>query len=142
MALGAALAADGRKTFCLVGDGGLQVNIGELITLVQEKADVVILLMNDCGYGVIRNIQDAHYGGRRYYSDLHTPDFGALAAAIGLPHYRVRDLGAMRQVLPEAVAMRGPVMVEIDMQSIGGFTKQFAGPPVRKLAALEEDTHG
>ena len=142
MALGAALAADGRKTFCLVGDGGLQVNIGELITLVQEKADVVILLMNDCGYGVIRNIQDAQYGGRRYYSDLHTPDFGALAAAIGLPHYRVPDLGAMRQVLPEAVAMRGPVMVEIDMQSIGGFTKQFAGPPVRKPAALEEDTHG
>ena len=142
MALGAALAADGRKTFCLVGDGGLQVNIGELITLVQEKADVVILLMNDCGYGVIRNIQDAQYGGRRYYSDLHTPDFGALAAAIGLPHYRVRDLGAMRQLLPEAVAMHGPVMVEIDMQSIGGFTKQFAGPPVRKPAALEEDTHG
>jgi acetolactate synthase-1/2/3 large subunit len=142
MALGAALAANGRKTFCLVGDGGLQVNIGELITLVQEKADVVILLMNDRGYGVIRNIQDALYGGRRYYSDLHTPDFGALAAAIELPHYRVRDLGAMRQVLPEAVAVRGPVMVEIDMPSIGGFTKQFAGPPVRKLAALEEDSHG
>jgi acetolactate synthase I/II/III large subunit len=141
MALGAALAADGRKTFCLVGDGGLQVNIGELATLVQEKADAVVLLMNDRGYGVIRNIQDAQYGGRRYYSDLHTPDFGAFAAAIGLPHYRVRDLGAMRQVLPEAVAMRGPVMVEIDMESIGGFTKQFAGPPMRKLDALEEDTH-
>src|SRR5262249_49088888 len=68
MAVGAALAADGRKTLCLVGDGGLQVNMGELGTLVQEKADAVILLMNDCGYGGIRNIQDAYYDGRRYYS--------------------------------------------------------------------------
>ena len=138
MALGAALAADGRKTLCLVGDGGLQVNIGELNTLVQEKADVVVLLMNDRGYGVIRNIQDAYYGGRRYYSDLHTPDFGALAVALGLPHYRVSDLSAVGDVLRKAVAMRGPAIVEIDMQSIGGFAKQFAGPPVRKLEVVKD----
>ena len=138
MALGAALAADGRKTLCLVGDGGLQVNIGELATLVQEKADVVILLMNDRGYGVIRNIQDAHYGGRRYYSDLHTPDFGALAASLGLPHHGVRDLGTVGDVLRKAVATQGPVIVEIDMPSIGGFAKQFAGPPVRKLETVQD----
>jgi acetolactate synthase-1/2/3 large subunit len=138
MALGAALAAEGRKTLCLVGDGGLQVNIGELNTLVQEKADVVVLLMNDGGYGVIRNIQDAYYGGRRYYSDLHTPDFSALAAALGLPHYRVSDLRAVGDVLRKAVAGRGPVIVEIDMQSVGGFAKQFAGPPVRKLEVVRD----
>ena len=138
MAVGAALAADDRKTLCLVGDGGLQVNIGELNTLVQEKADVVVLLMNDRGYGVIRNIQDAYYGGRRYYSDLHTPDFGALAAAVGLPHYRVSNLGAVGDVLRKAVTSRGPVIVEIDMQSIGGFAKQFAGPPVRKLEIVKD----
>jgi acetolactate synthase-1/2/3 large subunit len=138
MAVGAALAAEGRTTLCLVGDGGLQVNIGELNTLVQEKADVVVLLMNDRGYGVIRNIQDAHYGGRRYYSDLHTPDFGALAAAVGLPHYGVSDLGAVGDVLRKALALRGPAIVEIDMPSIGGFAKQFAGPPVRKLEAVKD----
>jgi acetolactate synthase I/II/III large subunit len=138
MAVGAALAAAGRKTLCLVGDGGLQVNIGELGTLAQEKIDAVILLMNDGGYGVIRNIQDAYYGGRRYYSDLHTPDFGALAAALGLPHYHVSDLGAVGDVLRKAVARRGPVIVEIDMQSIGGFAKQFAGPPVRKLEVVRD----
>ena len=138
MAVGAALAADGRKTLCLVGDGGLQVNLGELGTLVQEKIDAVVLLMNDRGYGVIRNIQDAYYGGRRYYSDLHAPDFGALAAALGLPHHRVGDLRDVGDVLSKAVAMRGPVLVEIDMNSIGGFAKQFAGPPVRKLEVLKD----
>jgi acetolactate synthase-1/2/3 large subunit len=135
MAIGAALAAGNRKTLCLVGDGGLQVNIGELATLVQEKADVAVLLMNDGGYGVIRNIQDAYYGGRRYYSDLHTPDFAALARAIALPHHRVDDLGKLGATLKNALAQRGPALIEIDMTAIGPFAKQFAGPPVRKAAA-------
>jgi acetolactate synthase-1/2/3 large subunit len=134
MAIGAALAAGDRKTLCLVGDGGLQVNIGELATLVQEKADVVVLLMNDGGYGVIRNIQDAYYGGRRYFSDLHTPDFAGLAQSLALPHHRVGDLGQIGATLRDALARRGPVLIEIDMAAIGPFAKQFAGPPVRKTS--------
>ena len=135
MGIGAALAAGNRKTFCLVGDGGLQVNIGELATLVQEKANVLVLLMNDRGYGVIRNIQDAHYGGRRYYADLHTPDFEQLAQSIALPFHRVRDLGALGATLRDALAQPGPAVVEIDMTAIGPFAQQFSGPPVRKTAA-------
>jgi len=132
MGIGAALAAGDRKTFCLVGDGGLQVNIGELATLVQEKANVLVLLMNDRGYGVIRNIQDAHYGGRRYYADLHTPDFEQLTQSIALPFHRVRDLGALGATLRDALAQPGPAVVEIDMTAIGPFARQFSGPPVRK----------
>jgi acetolactate synthase-1/2/3 large subunit len=134
MAIGAALAAGDRKTLCLVGDGGLQVNIGELATLVQEKADVLVLLMNDRGYGVIRNIQDAHYGGRRYYADLHTPDFERLAQSIALPFHRVRDLGQIGATLRDALARPGPAAIEIDMTAIGPFAQQFSGPPVRKGA--------
>ncbi len=135
MAIGAALAAGDRKTLCLVGDGGLQVNIGELATLVQEKANVLVLLMNDRGYGVIRNIQDAHYGGRRYYADLHTPDFEQLAQSIALPFHRVRDFGQVGATLRDALARTGPVVIEIDMTAIGPFAQQFSGPPVRKGAA-------
>jgi acetolactate synthase-1/2/3 large subunit len=132
MAAGAALAAGGRKSFCLVGDGGLQVNLGELTTLVQEQADVVVVLMNDRGYGVIRNIQDAQYGGRRYYADLHTPDFGALAQSIGLPFQRVRELAAIDGALKDAAARRGPTLIEVDMVAVGPFAQAFAGPPVKK----------
>jgi acetolactate synthase-1/2/3 large subunit len=135
MAIGAALAAGDRKTLCLVGDGGLQVNIGELATLVQEKANVLVLLMNDRGYGVIRNIQDAQYGGRRYYADLHTPDFERLAQSIALPFHRVRDLGQVGATLRDALAQQGPVAVEIDMTAIGPFAQAFSGPPVKKTAA-------
>lgn len=134
MAIGAALAAGGRKTLCLVGDGGLQVNLGELATLVQEQADVIVVLMNDRGYGVIRNIQDAQYGGRRYYADLHTPDFERLAQSIALPFHRVRDLAAVEGVLKDAMGRHGPTLVEIDMVAVGPFANAFAGPPVKTTA--------
>ena len=60
-----------------------------MLTAVEEKAEIVFVLMNDHGYGVIRNIQDAQYRSRYAYSALHTPDFAQLAASFGLPHQRV-----------------------------------------------------
>ena len=72
-----------------VGDGGLSLNLGELATLAQEKANVTLLIMNDGGYGVMRGIQDKYFGGRQYYNELHTPDFTLLAQAIGLQAWSV-----------------------------------------------------
>ncbi len=131
MAIGAALAAPGRKTVALVGDGGLALSLGEIATLVQERADVALIAMNDRGYGVIRNIQDRGYGGRHLYTDLALPDLAALAGGLGLPFRRVGDVAGMRAALDRAIAADGPSMVEIDMTAIGPFAIPFAGPPVR-----------
>jgi acetolactate synthase-1/2/3 large subunit len=136
MAIGASIAAAGKKTLCLVGDGGLQLNLGELVTLVQEKADVLVVLMNDRGYGVIRNIWDAAYGGRRAYADLHTPDFAKLAQSIALPHRSIKNRSEFQSTLRAAFAQRGPVLVEVDMTTVGPYAAAFAGPPVRKVEAL------
>ena len=132
MAVGAALAADGRKTVALSGDGGFYVSLGELATVVQENVDVAFLVMNDKGYGVIRNIQDAKFGGRRHYADLHMPDFADLSRTMGLPYHRVAEAGEMAPALEAAFAVDGPALVEIDMTAIGPFARPFAGPPVRK----------
>jgi acetolactate synthase I/II/III large subunit len=134
MAIGAAIGSK-RKTICLVGDGGLQLSLGELATLVQEKVDVVVVLMNDRGYGVIRNIWDAQYGGRRAYSDLHTPDFAKLAQAISLKYLRIHERTGFPSALKEAFAQHGPVLVEVDMLAVGPYAAAFAGPPVRKVEA-------
>ena len=94
MAVGAACAGEAAKVIALLGDGGTMVNLGELATAVDAGRISSFILMNDRGYGVIRNIQDAQFGGRRHYADLHTPDFGLIcAAAFGLPH---RARGAHR----------------------------------------------
>jgi acetolactate synthase-1/2/3 large subunit len=129
MAIGAALAGTPAKTIALIGDGGAMVNLGELATAVDAQANVVFVLMNDRGYGVIRNIQDAQFGGRRYYADLHTPDFRLLAAALGLPHQRVSRIAEFERALDHALAASGPQLVEVDMAAIGPFAESFAGPP-------------
>jgi acetolactate synthase-1/2/3 large subunit len=131
MAIGAALGRPDMKTVALVGDGGFALAQGEIVTAVQERANVVFILMNDLGYGVIRNIQDAHYGGRRAYADLVTPDFAKLAASIGLAHKRVASVAAFDEAFTAALAAPGPSLVEVDMTALGPFAKPFAGPPVR-----------
>jgi len=136
MSVGAALAASHgnpkRKTVALSGDGGLMLNIGELATLKQEQANVVLVVMNDRGYGVIRNIQDAQYGARRAYVDLVTPDFAQLTGSLGIAHIPLKAIAETREVLARAFAIPGPVMVEVDMNAIGPFASAFAGPPVKK----------
>ena len=143
MAIGAAVGAEatgsGRKTFCLAGDGGFILNLGELATMVQERCNLVVVLMNDQGYGVIKNIQDAQYGGRRCYVDLHTPDYAQLCASLALPHARCSDLAQLPALLAQAVDRQGPFLLEIDMLSIGAFKSAFAGPPtntVQQIPAL------
>jgi acetolactate synthase I/II/III large subunit len=129
MAVGAALAGAQAKTIALIGDGGAMVNLGELATVVEAKADVAFILMNDRGYGVIRNIQDAQFGGRRHYADLHTPDFKLIAAALGIAHQRVSRAEDFDQALARALSAGGPQLVEVDMAAIGPFAESFAGPP-------------
>jgi acetolactate synthase-1/2/3 large subunit len=130
-AIGAAATQSGKKTFCLAGDGGFILNLGELATAVQERADMVIVLMNDRGYGVIKNIQDAQYGGRRHYVDLHTPDYALLSKSLSLRHARVSKLDDIGAALGTALSEPGPFLLEIDMLSIGSFKTAFAGPPVK-----------
>ena len=135
MAIGAAVGAaayrTGHKTFCLAGDGGFILNLGELATAVQEHADLTIVLMNDKSYGVIKNIQDAQYGGRRVYAELHTPDYAKLAEAMGFKHRRITHLNEARGALAELAGHAGPSMLEVDMLAVGSFKTAFAGPPIK-----------
>ncbi len=129
MAAGAALAAPGVKTIGLVGDGGAMLGIAELGTLVDEACEAVIVLMNDRAYGVIENIQDAQYGGRKVYTRLGRFRFDLACATVGLRHVPVSDVHAFPAVLDEALNRTGPTLIEVDMVAIGPFAETFAGPP-------------
>lgn len=133
MGIGAALANAqhrlGRKTVVLSGDGGFMLNVGELACAVQERADVLVLLMNDSRYGVIRNIQDALYGSRHCYVDLVNPDFATFCQSLQVPFWRVGDATQIESVLRTAWQTSGPAVVEIDMAAWGPFPVKFAGPP-------------
>ena len=129
LAIGAALGAPDRKVVALCGDGGFALNLGELWTAVQEKPDVCFVVMNDKGYGVIRHIQQATYGERRFYDELAGPDLEGLAKVARLPYWRVRHIGnELGAHLKAALQQRGPSLVEVDMEAIGPFTPQHSVP--------------
>ena len=74
----------------LTGDGGFYLNIGELWTALQEKLDIVIIVMNDRGYGVIKKLQDQMQGGRKFFADMLGPDLERPGADLtGMPFWRV-----------------------------------------------------
>jgi acetolactate synthase-1/2/3 large subunit len=130
MGIGAHFAVGGAsKVVVLCGDGGLFLNVGELATAAQERADITLVVMNDGGYGVIKNIQDHSYGGRHYYADLQSPDLADFAGVMGVHFGRVRHVEEFPQAIRAALAERGPSMVEVDMKSIGPYPVPFGGPP-------------
>lgn len=129
MALGAATAAPGKRTIAMIGDGGAQLNLGEFATAMDQQAPIVFVLMNDQAYGVISNIQDAQYEGRRVYCRLTTPDFELFAKSIGMPHERVSRADDFAAALDRGLAAKGPCMIEVDMNAIGPFAVAFGGPP-------------
>ncbi|WP_055702575.1 thiamine pyrophosphate-binding protein [Streptomyces silaceus] len=129
MGIGAALARPGAPTVVLAGDGGLAVHLGELLTLAQERPRLTLVVFNDGGYGVLRNMQD-RYGGRRSGVDLATPDFALLARACDVPYRRIGAAEHAGPVLAEAVASQGPVLVEVDLAALGPMKSPFT-PPVK-----------
>ncbi|RRO19936.1 thiamine pyrophosphate-binding protein [Saccharopolyspora rhizosphaerae] len=126
--LGAALGVPQAPTVVLAGDGGLAVHLGELATLAQEQPWLVLVVFNDGGYGVLRNMQDAH-AGRRSGVDLFTPDFGRLAEALDIPHALVNRAESFGEVFAKAVAEHGPHVVEVDVTALEPTPSPFV-PPV------------
>ncbi|MFO1026495.1 MAG: thiamine pyrophosphate-binding protein [Acetobacteraceae bacterium] len=131
LGIGAAVAAGDRKTVVMTGDGGFYLNVGELWTAVQENLNMVVIVMNDRGYGVIKRIQDATAQGRRYFADLTGPEISKLAALSDIPYFRVSTADAFGPTVAQAMEIRGLTMVEVDMNSVGEFPPYY---PFNQLA--------
>jgi acetolactate synthase I/II/III large subunit len=131
LAVGAAIAAGRRKTVLLSGDGGFVLNLGELWTVAQEQPNLLMIVMNDRGYAVIKHMQDAQFDGNRQYGDLLGPDFGGLARLAGLPFRKVDRAADFGASAAWALQVDGPAMIEVDMSLIGAHPPYFpySAPP-------------
>ena len=129
LGIGAALGGGGRKVVVMTGDGGFWLSLAELWTLVEERPPLVLVVMNDGGYGVIKQIQDRMYGGRRTYADMPGPDLRRLAALAAIPYLKVDSAASFGARIGEGLAMQGPVLVEVDMAAVGPFPPYFVPPP-------------
>ncbi|SDH84331.1 thiamine pyrophosphate-binding protein [Alteribacillus bidgolensis] len=127
-AIGAQMANREKKVVLLAGDGGFMVNIGELATAVQENLPMTILLFDDSGYGVLRNIQEAAYG-RQVGVDLVSPDFVQLGQSMGIETVSVGTAADFDQELKNAVQSNSLRMIVVNMNEVGPMAKPFSGPP-------------
>ncbi|WP_369856345.1 thiamine pyrophosphate-binding protein [Candidatus Thalassolituus haligoni] len=129
--IGAAIANPGKKIATIVGDGGLMLGIGEMATMVQENIDMVLIVMNDGGYGVMRGIQNSYFEGRQYYNELHTPNYCDVGKAMAMPSWQVGSAEEFASAIGEAMRLKGPALIEVDMVRVGPL--EFSGPPQKTL---------
>lgn len=98
-AVGAKVAAPDRNVCVFCGDGGLQMTVQELGTIMQEKLGVKIVLLNNNWLGNVRQWQQLFFGSRYSFTRLDNPDFQSLAGSYRITHRRVEK----REELDEAV---------------------------------------
>ena len=130
LGLGAALGS-GKKTLVLHGDGGFMLHTGELATAAQYDLPVVVCIFNDGGYGVLRRLQAMQFEGRTTGVDLATPDFAALARAMGVTGESVKGTDEFRAAFARAVDASGPVLLDIDMAALAPM-QPFGAPPTSR----------
>ncbi|MGO4889404.1 thiamine pyrophosphate-binding protein [Anaerobacillus sp. MEB173] len=127
-AIGAQIACKDQQVVLMAGDGGFMVNVGEMAVAAQENLPLIVVLFDDAGYGVLRNIQDAAYG-RQVAVDLLSPDFVLLAKSMGFEASRIGSPDEFTAELEKAIENEKPTMIVVDMESVGPMAKPFGGPP-------------
>jgi pyruvate dehydrogenase (quinone) len=111
-AIGAQTADRGRQVIALAGDGGLAMLFGELLTLIQNKLPVKIVLFNNSSLNFVE-LEMKAAGIVNFGTTLVNPDFAEVAKAIGLFARRVVRPGDLEGAIAEALAYDGPALVEV-----------------------------
>jgi acetolactate synthase I/II/III large subunit len=111
-AMGVHLARPGETVWAISGDGGFQMNMAEMATMVQEGLTVKLAVFNNGYLGMVRQWQQFFHGKRYSCTPIWSPDYVKLAEAYGIPGYRVRDASELAGVVGRANAAPGPALVE------------------------------
>ncbi len=111
-AMGVKLARPHDQVWAISGDGGFQMNMQEIATMVQERIPVKLAVFNNGYLGMVRQWQQFFHGGRYSGTPIWSPDYVKLAEAYGIPGWRVERAEELGPVLAEVGAARGPTLVE------------------------------
>ena len=111
-AIGAQAAFPDRQVIALAGDGGLTMLFGELLTLLQNRLPVKVVVFNNSSLNFVE-LEMKAAGIVNFGTELHNPDFGAVAQAIGIFGRRVEQPGDLEQALADAFAHEGPALVDV-----------------------------
>ena len=111
-AIGAQIGRPNQLVINVAGDGSLQMNIQELATIAAYRLPVKVILLNNSYLGMVRQWQEHFYAKRYAGTFLENPDFIKLAEAYGIKGFLLNEREKIKDVLAEALAVSGPVLVE------------------------------
>ena len=111
-AVGATFGQKERKVCLFTGDGGLQMSLQELGTVMEQQAPVKIILLNNNYLGNVRQWQAMFFARRYSFTPMANPDYLQLAAAYGIPAARVSRREELAGAVEEMLATDGPYLLE------------------------------
>jgi acetolactate synthase-1/2/3 large subunit len=132
-AVGAAVAQPDRVVWTICGDGGFQMTLQEMSTMVDERLPVKMAIMNNGFLGMVRQWQELFYDDNYVSVNISQPDFVKLAEAYGIKAMRVSEQSEVDAAIEAAHAHDGPVLIDFQVQAEGN-----VWPMVPAGAALSE----
>ncbi len=111
-AIGATFGAPDRTVCCFMGDGGFQMCIEELGTIMEQQAPVKMILMNNNYLGNVRQWQDMFWNRRKSFTRMMNPCYELIAQGYGIPYEAVTDRKNLAAAVDKMLATRGPYILE------------------------------
>ena len=115
-AMGAQLGRPGATVWSIAGDGGFQMTLQELATIVQEKLPIKIALFNNGHLGMVRQWQELFYDKHYKAVPIPGPEYVKLAEAFGIPAARVTQRGEVTAALKQAQMHPGPFLIDFVLE--------------------------
>ncbi|MCQ2974045.1 MAG: biosynthetic-type acetolactate synthase large subunit [Bacteroidales bacterium] len=115
-AIGAAQAIKGCNIITFMGDGGFQMTIEELGTIMQYHLPIKIILLNNNYLGMIRQLQELYYKDHDYFEGLINPDFVMIAKAYHIPAKKVTTQEDLNLAIEEMLTTPGPFFIEAQVE--------------------------
>lgn len=113
--MGAKLGSPDRLTIAIVGDGGIQMTIQELGTIVAEKIPVKIILLNNGYLGMVRQWQEMFFEKRYSHVEMNNPDFGLIAQGYGMKYSKVTDSNLLLSEVRTMLSNNEPYLLEVNV---------------------------
>lgn len=111
-AIGATFGCPGRTVCVFMGDGGLQMNLQELGTVMEQEAPVKMILLNNNYLGNVRQWQAMFFNRRYSFTPMLNPDYMQIASAYGIASARVLDRESLQGAISEMLFTDGPFLLE------------------------------
>jgi acetolactate synthase-1/2/3 large subunit len=115
--IGASIALNKKRIICIDGDGSIQINIQELQTMISNKLPIKIIIMNNNGYGIIKQFQELYLNKRYEAVDsmkgVTNPNFLKIAKAYGVRYSEIKNNSDINRVLKEAIKSNNAEFINV-----------------------------